>query len=328
MRICALHGRSGAGWYRMQLPLGELGRQPGFDVTFASSYGQACPGDIARCDVLAGQRIANYQNWRQAGWQGRKLVYEIDDDVFSVRPENRAAYADYQDRGLRDSTIRCLQASHLVTVTTPYLADVMRQYSRDVRVLPNCIPGWVLDHPAARPASPCLGWSGGDSHERDIALITRPVRKFLKRFPGWGLRLAGTDYRSLFRDESSTFTPWIPVWERPREYFRSLDFTVGLAPLLDNHFNRSKSPLRCLEYAACGIPVIASDVLPYRGFVQDGITGFLVRGERGWLERMTVLAGDRDLREKMGMAARQAAAEWTIERKSVLWKQAYEAVTR
>jgi glycosyltransferase involved in cell wall biosynthesis len=255
------------------------------------------------------------------------LVYEIDDDIFSVLPENRLAWADYQDPSVRAATVRCLEISDLVTVSTAHLADVMRQYSSNVAVLPNCIPGWVTDLPRVLPERPCIGWAGGQSHDRDVALLAGPVRRFLKRFPGWDLHLAGTDYRPLFRAGRSMFIPWVPVWEQPEAYFSALDFSIGLAPLLDNEFNRSKSPLRALEYAARGIPVIASDVLPYREFVQDGVTGFLVRHEHEWLKRMSELACDAGLREQMGEAARLQARQHTIEGNWGLWDEAYGAIS-
>ena len=43
------------------------------------------------------------------------------------------------------------------------------------------------------------------------------------------------------------------------------DADVALAPLVDSKFNRMKSNLKALEAGAKRIPLIASDVAPYRG---------------------------------------------------------------
>ena len=104
------------------------------------------------------------------------------------------------------------------------------------------------------------------------------------------------------------------VNDDPRGYYETMNFDIGLAPLVDNAFNISKSFLKPLEMNALGIPVLASDVGPYRGYVKDGVNGFLIRQDHEWLKRLSELASDDGLREKMSASARERAREWTIER--------------
>lgn len=47
----------------------------------------------------------------------------------------------------------------------------------------------------------------------------------------------------------------------------SLDLIV--APLLDNPFNKSKSNIKVLEAAAMQTPIFASDIYPYKGFMDE-----------------------------------------------------------
>ena len=327
MKLFAAHARTGSAYYRMLMPLTELDRRTDWDVTFKPGYGPVSASDFAGYDIIVGQRTDSYAGWEHAKATGARLVYEIDDDVFSLTSENEFAYADYQRREIREGTFQCIKAADLVTVATEHLAWTLRYLNPNIAVLPNMVPGWVLDLPQYRVARPCIGWVGGASHSRNIEIITKPVRQFLKRFPEWGLHLMGTDYRKEFRRDA-VFTPWVGVEEDAKAYYSALDFNIGLAPLVDNHFNRSKSALRPLECAARGIPVVASDVEPYRDFIVDGATGFLVRHEHEWLSRMSELASDDSLREKMGMAAHVAAQEWTIERGWKLWDNSYAGLLK
>src|SRR3546814_14721972 len=73
-------------------------------------------------------------------------------------------------------------------------------------------------------------------------------------------------------DLQCAFTKWVPT---PEEFFRSIDYAVGVAPLSDTTFNRSKSDIKFLELAALGIPTIASDVAPYRS-IRHGETGLQI----------------------------------------------------
>ena len=117
------------------------------------------------------------------------------------------------------------------------------------------------------------------------------------------------------------FTPWKLD---PREYYKKIDFDIGLIPIADVTFARSKSWVKALELAALGIPVIASDCEAYREFVVDGITGFLVTTQQEWREAMLLLVNDGELRGKMGGWARERAAEFTIEGNWHRWQSVYE----
>ena len=75
-----------------------------------------------------------------------------------------------------------------------------------------------------------------------------------------------------------------------------------------------------------GIPIVAANLLPYRDFVVDGVTGFLTSTEDEFEKRLTELVNEPQMRAEMGAAARQVAARWTIQEGWRLWQAAYEEV--
>jgi D-inositol-3-phosphate glycosyltransferase len=68
-----------------------------------------------------------------------------------------------------------------------------------------------------------------------------------------------------------------------------------------------------LESMACGTPVIASHVGGLANLVRDGQTGYLIswRCPEPFAERLEVLLSNDDLRERMGVAARAVAEEYS-----------------
>lgn len=317
MRIFGFHDQSGCGRYRVIMPLEEMAKH-GHEIKLQlGGTGEAAQG----YQVVIGQRMDKHDAlpiWRRLKVSSR-LVYEIDDDVFSVDTVNWMAHRVYSKPLPQDAVIHAAEVADLVTVTTEPLAEVMRQYNPNVAVLPNHVPAEILEIERPRREKLVVGWAGGASHAADIAMIAQQVRRFLDRHPA-ELHLIGTDYSETFR-RPARFTRWDPDL---MAYYRNVDFDIGLCPLTGTKFDASKSHIKALECAALGIPVIASDVEAYREFVVDGVTGFLVKREDQWFSRLRDLANDAELREQMGVKARELASKWTIDRGWMLWQQAYE----
>ena len=315
-------------YYRIKLPMEQLAAH-GHEVHMIRGA-DVRPPEAAEWPLIIGQRVDKHgalPAWRRFRARS-KLVYETDDDVFSVEPVNWEAYGTYSRADVQDAVRHAAEVANVVTVTTGPLAQVMRQFNDNVVILPNFLPGWVCDLPRAGRERPVAGWSGGASHGRDIQEIASPLRRFLDRHPSWDAMLQGTDYRPTIRHPRVGFQPWIKITEDDRGYYQALDWDIGLAPMAPGGvFNRSKSHVRALEYAARGIPVVASDCEAYRDFVLHGVTGFLVRYDHEWLKYLGELASDEAMRREMGEKAREHARNFTIEGNWQLWEQAYGSLT-
>jgi glycosyltransferase involved in cell wall biosynthesis len=334
VKIFTGHDGSGCAWYRTIMPLAELGKH-GHQVTLVSAQqSDGGPGvtipQAAGNDIVVAQRWNNHAAmgaWRRMA-QSSKLVYETDDDVFSVEPVNWAAYCIYSRADVQDAVSFSARTASLVTVSTEPLAKVMREHSDNVVVLPNHIPAYACDLERPRAVRPTVGWMGGASHGRDLGVIANPVRRFLDRNPGWDMHLMGVDYRPTVKHDRTRFSPWRHVVDDPEGFYGSIDFDIGLAPIYPTTFSASKSHIKALEYGALGIPVIASDCEPYRDYVLHGVTGFLVKRDHEWLGYLSELANDEQLRAEMGVKAREVARQHVIESGYKLWEDSYSALLR
>jgi len=322
-----LAGEDGVGYYRMKLPLDALAAR-GHAVEYRMVL-PFQPGKRPASHVLVGQRISNEgtsRRWQDAAGDVRRL-FELDDDLLNVDLGSPIAREFYNDTAVRRRFLENIRSADGVTVSTPYLAEVVRtQYEVDapVYVLPNCLDRAVFGLAPVVQAGPMtVGWSGSDTHAGDFAYVRGPLRRFFARHPGIGFTMMGVDYRHVVGAPWGRLREWTPIWSDPLSYMRRLDWQVGLAPLAPTQFNRCKSALKALEYAARGIVVIASDVEPYRGFVEHGVTGFLVKADHEWARYLELLAGNPGLRAYMGTAARAQANLWTIDQHIDKWEDAY-----
>ena len=87
--------------------------------------------------------------------------------------------------------------------------------------------------------------------------------------------------------------------------------------------------IAALEAMARGIPVVATEVGGLTEVIADGTTGFLVpaKDPQALADRISQLAKDRALREKIGAAARERVKErFSVERESQAIQSAYQSL--
>lgn len=334
-----LADKQGCGYWRIMLPLCELerrGARTAFDLRMPAEF---CTGDrldnIQVVDgdepiIVVGQRIS--QPVPSATWQDFakvprfKLVYEIDDDLLHIDPENTKAYEAYKDPDVRRRLVENVAVAHLVTCTTEPLAEVLRGYNPNVVVVPNYVDAAALDYPRPNWEGVAVGWAGSGTHAADFDTVSPHLRSFYRANPDVWWSSAGCDYGRLTGATRRRHSGWRDIVDDQGDYFARFTWDVGIAPLKDTPFNRSKSGLKALEYAACGIPVIASDLDPYRGIVVEGVTGYLATTRREWLDALSTLARNKHLRAWMGKQARKHAANHTIQANGHRWTEALRSV--
>lgn len=88
-----------------------------------------------------------------------------------------------------------------------------------------------------------------------------------------------------------SFTPWA----ESDCYMSNYVGDIGILPSKPTQFNKCKSNLKLLEYAALKMPVVVSDSDPYGGFPVH-----YANGENQWVDKITNLVEDPELRKKSG----------------------------
>jgi glycosyltransferase involved in cell wall biosynthesis len=313
----------GCGTIRLQLPLAALAERG--HHTYASTFVADEWADDA--DLIIGQRICRPEptgRWQKLASTPNRptLVFDIDDDLWHVDPSNTNSHRWFSQPQIQDNLIRNIQVSDLVTVTTERLAEIIRQWNPNVAVLPNYLPASLLDHqPERRTDTTTVGWSGSDTHAMDFLGVAQELVQFIKWSPTTEYHSMGNVFGSLaaLPRDRMRLTPWVDSVE---QFWRRIDFHIGIVPLKRHVFNSSKSPLKALELAFLGIPAIASNVGPYPGLVRHGETGYLVRKPGEWGRYLRKLVNDEAMRDEMGHAARKLATEWTIEGNIHRWEDA------
>jgi glycosyltransferase involved in cell wall biosynthesis len=239
----------------------------------------------------------------------RRLVFDMDDALDLPPPSARAS--EHELRRYRARFESTVHAFDLVLCGNRELAS--RLPHDRFELLPTPVDT-VRFSPAriAAPEGKVLGWVGHSDNLTYLESLGEPFRELARRHPGLRVivvadrppRLQGLDVE--FRR-----------WSLATEVSCFDGIGVGLMPLDDSPWARSKCAFKALQYLSLGIPAVVSPVGMNREVVRDGETGFLAASDREWISALDRLLSDPDLARAAGARAdgsSRSATRWVPSR--------------
>lgn len=194
------------------------------------------------------------------------FVAEIDDSIGDLSPSHHQRPTTQQNTAAN----HCLLSDAIIT-TTDYLKGEIQNIVGDkvpVHIAPNCInyDTWKYEEKEFPKADTLrIGYVGGSSHDEDIKIAYKAILPILNEYKQatFVIRSGGDRPSFLKRHPQIDFlqVAWHPSVYPQKLYDMNLD--LALAPLRDTVFNRCKSPIKWVEWASLGVPVIASKVEAY-----------------------------------------------------------------
>ncbi len=265
----------------------------------------------------------NSEAWEQLAAKGtHRLVFDIDDVMWD--PDYKP-FANHYTPDVLARVWRNIGLAHVVTTPSEIIAEYVSRFNPNVHYVPNTVPEYLLKlrRPARVDYRYVVGYQGSPSHSTDFSKpIMEQLTSFLEKQEDWRMHFWGPNEVSGWPEGKVDCTPWASSLKK---YYLSLNMDVGIGPLARTPFNAGKSALRAIEYAALGIVAVLSDEPPYRGWVEPGVTGILLKPRKSWYRALNEIAADPVWRVKMGQEARRRAAAWTTEACIMTWVQAWNS---
>ena len=150
-----------------------------------------------------------------------------------------------------------------LVVPTQALAEALQGFCSDVRVIPDLLhpARWSALAAQRKPRSrPRVGWVG-DQFDSGVQQLMLEIVQALHAEVDWVCLGECPPQLQLYLSEQHGPVPYDDYPQK----LMSLGLDLALAPLGDSWFDGCRSDVRLLEHAACGYPLVCSDVLPYRG---------------------------------------------------------------
>lgn len=224
----------------------------------------------------------------------KRLVYDVDDLVFLGRTSKANRFiAPLKGPSKYIYLMKC--ADHVITCT-PYLDSYVRKFNSNTTDISSTINTDSYlpanDYSNKRPL--VIGWSGSHTTAPYLHILDDVLRQLRREFV----------FKLLVIGDPTFTIPGLDLdaiaWNESTEVEDLRKIDIGLYPLPNEEWVYGKSGLKALQYMALGIPTVATAIGANFRVIQDSESGFLVKSDADWIDRIKRLLVDPDLRRRLG----------------------------
>lgn len=307
--------QKGCGYWRMLLPYRKMLKDPESPLYVECTDTALEYDQLLEYDIIIVQRIFSFEHYyvlESLKRAGKKVVYEVDDDVFRV-PKTNPAYKIYGRYDVQFGAKQCMNLADMIVTTTPDLAESLGVKEKCF-IFPNSLSlSEFFIRGGTQGDSTKLFWSGSNTHNQDWETAIPAIMKILQERDDLSLTLMGNipdPIKNLVQNDTKIGSKISGInGMMPEAYFNflktGLEADIGIIPLSNTMFNKGKSPCKFVEFAAIGLPIIASNTIPYSRVIEDSKNGLLCSNEEEWYTKLNELIDNTELRKNLKMNARK-----------------------
>jgi glycosyltransferase involved in cell wall biosynthesis len=169
---------------------------------------------------------------------------------------------------------------------------------KKIFIIPTCIDTDLYPQKKKVTDRPeiILGWIGTKGNLKYLKQLEPAFEILRERFSKVKLKIVSNDFYD------SSYLPTIKKpWKLEDENEDLISFDIGLMPLNDDLWSRGKCGLKIVQYLSVGVPVVCTPVGINSDIIRDGENGFWATNHQEWIDCLSTLIRDPDLRNQMGL---------------------------
>lgn len=236
---------------------------------------------------------------------GKRLVYDLDDAIYmghSSEVNRRFLWLKWSSK-----VPKIIRLSREVIACNEYLASYAKQFNTHVHVLSTSVDTTRFKPVSSRDPNRKLviGWIGSHSTSPYLDSLRGVFQRLSEKY-SFVLKIVGAGREIVFPGVEMVERPW--SLESDIQEFEELD--IGIYPLPETEWVLGKTGFKTIQYLSMGIPCVVSRVGRNVDIVRHGENGFLAKTEQDWIETLSRLIENHDLRERIGISGRRTALEY------------------
>jgi glycosyltransferase involved in cell wall biosynthesis len=226
----------------------------------------------------------------------RRTIFDFDDAIYTRPGKTHTPLTRFR---VRKRLHLWLKSSDVVTTPNRFLANYALKYSDSVKVIPMALDMDVWKpRNNIRGGNITVGWAGAPVNVPLIERLDPVLTPLVKKYPFLNLAIfSGTKPKLNCPFKYHPFTPGTEP-----DFVKNLD--IGLLPLADGEYTKGKSPIKAIQYLACGIPVIGN-VLGATVEILNKKNSIAVSSDKEWFQALERLIMNHDQAISMGRSGRK-----------------------
>ena len=220
---------------------------------------------------------------------GKRYVVDYDD----------ATFLNYQNSLFPNKIAKVMLMSSYTICGNSFLMDyALKVNTKKTKYLPTVVDlnSYSIGEPKNNGVV-IIGWIGAPSTVHYLYSIMDTLVT-LSEHMSIELHVVGA-----FFDHPGVEIKCIP-WSEKDESKLIQEFDIGIMPLSNSSWEKGKCAYKLIQYMACGLPVIGTDIGANKDVIVHGESGFLAKSNNDWLRYLGVLISSAEQRSAMGKAGR------------------------
>ena len=239
----------------------------------------------------------------------KPIIYQLDDPLFVPYRSPSNGLLSYLKFFGKIKTI--VQLSSAVIVNSTAIRQFAEPHNGNVWQVPSVVDTDKFTYRETDQLREpvCIGWSGSQTTVKNVKMIEGVLRHFSTR-DDCRISLIGSDDFGL-KDVKHTARKWNA--ETEVDDLRQIQ--IGLVPLPDdNPWNPYKFIMKTAQYMALGLVPVGTPMASNTEVIRHGENGFLASSESEWIDHVSKLIEDRELRISLSRtAARDASEKYSLQ---------------
>jgi glycosyltransferase involved in cell wall biosynthesis len=238
-----------------------------------------------------------------------KLVFDFDDSIWLQTVSNANKALGFLKNA--NKTKEIIAVSDMIFAGNRYLADYALQFNQNVKIIPTTVdtekfkPELTIDKYSETKKVIEIGWTGSFSTIEHLRFGLPILYKIKEKYGDTvSFKVIGD---SNFRDEKLNIKGI--AWNSETEVADLQSIDIGIMPLPDDEWTQGKCGFKGLTYMSLAIPALMSPVGVNKEIIQNGENGFLPNTESEWIESLSRLIENANLRQKIGLAGRKTVID-------------------
>ncbi|HEX8118875.1 MAG TPA: glycosyltransferase [Pyrinomonadaceae bacterium] len=233
----------------------------------------------------------------------KPIIYQLDDPLYIPYRSQSNGYLSYLKFFGKIADI--IRMSKVVIVNSSHIREFAARHNRNIWQVPSIVDTerYVYEPEPENLGRVTVGWSGSPTTVQNIRVVAGPLRTLQEKVDCGVHLIGGTE----FDLPGVRYTA--QKWSAETEVEDLRRMQVGMIPVPFNEWNKRKFFMKTAQYMALGIPPVCTPMGSNPEVIEHGRTGFLADTDAEWVEHLSLLVSDGNLRRRMAERAARVARE-------------------